>query len=83
MTNYFYERCKKRSGYKRCKIFRQDKNDKSILSFNRREDMREVPVGDELIHFYIDCPVCSNTILLGWRWKDGSVFYPSLYIVED
>ena len=56
---------------------------KSILSFNRREDMREVPVGDELIHFYIDCPICFNTILLGWRWKDGSVFYPGPYIVED
>lgn len=56
---------------------------KSILSFNRREDMIEVPVGEDRIHFYINCPVCLNEILLGWRWKDGSVFYPGPYIVED
>lgn len=55
----------------------------SILSFNRREDMKEVPVGDELIHFYINCPVCLNDVLVGWRWKDGSVFYPSGHIVEE
>lgn len=55
----------------------------SILSFNRREDMKEVPVGDELIHFYINCPVCLNDVLVGWRWKDGSVFYPRDCIVEE
>lgn len=55
----------------------------SILSFNRREDMKEVSVGDELIHFYINCPVCLNDVLVGWRWQDGSVFYPSGHIVEE
>lgn len=55
----------------------------SILSFNRREDMKEVPVGDERIYFYINCPVCLNDVLVGWGWKEGSVFYPSGNIVED
>lgn len=55
----------------------------SILSFNRREDMKKVPVGGDFIHFYVTCPVCLNEILVGWQWSDGSIFYPSGHIVED
>lgn len=56
---------------------------KSILSFNRREDMKKVSVGEDLIHFYITCPVCFNEILVGWKWSNGSVFFPSGNIVEE
>lgn len=56
---------------------------KSILSFNRREDMREVSLGDDRIHFYITCPVCLHEILVGWQWSNGSVFYPSAHIMEE
>lgn len=45
--------------------------------------MKKVSVGEDLIHFYITCPVCFNEILVGWKWSNGSVFFPSDNIVEE